>query len=343
MKSLHLTYQHSRAPEIYGDYWFNSPPLAIRELQGRPVLLFFCDYTSAQSQELIPLVNGLSALYEEYGLACIAIHSPEFFFGKDPKRVEQWIKDNLILFPVLTDNERPITNAYRISSIPAICLIDNKGDIYDTITESFIPERIERSVQYLLRQSGYRGELPILVNPAYDISYSLSSKVVKEIYTGYYHGALGNPEGYSPELAAEYADPRLFFRGKFYAHGIWRAERNAFSYEGGPNEGYVICQTEGDMVDAVIGSTVKTSVRVESDEAAVKLIHMGNDLKKDKQGYTYLTVEEPQLFSLLQKNNDEQHSLRLTPMSSGVTFYMFSFGAKLSDDQFDGKHNIRNN
>src|SRR5512140_2696223 len=101
MKSLHLTYQHSRAPEIYGDHWFNSPPLAIRELQGRPVLLFFCDYTSSQSQELIPVINGLSAWYEEYGLACIAIHSPEFSFGKDPRRVEEWIKRNLILFPVL--------------------------------------------------------------------------------------------------------------------------------------------------------------------------------------------------------------------------------------------------
>jgi len=343
LKSLHLTYQHSHAPEIYGDHWFNSQPLSIRELQGRPILLFFCDYTSPQSQELIPLINGLSALYDEFGLVCIAIHSPEFSFGKEPNRVEQWIKENLILFPVLTDNERPITNAYRISSVPAICLVDNKGDIYDTITESFVPEKIERSVQYLLRQSGYRGELPILVNPAFDISYSLSSKVVREIHTGYYHGALGNPEGYSPELTAEYADPKLFFRGKFYAHGIWLAERNAFSYHGEPNEGYLICQTEGDVVDAVIGSNGKTSVRIESDDAAVKLINMGHDLKKDKQGNTYLTVEEPQLFSLLQKNNDEQHSLKLTPMSSGITFYMFSFSTKLSEEEFDSKNTPRNN
>lgn len=343
MKSLHLTYQQSRAPEIYGDHWFNSHPLSIRELQGRPILLFFCDYTSAQSQELIPLINGLSALYDEYGLVCIAIHSPEFSFGKEPKRIEQWIKKNLILFPVLTDNEHPIINAYRISSIPAICLIDNKGDIYDTITESFVPERIERSVQYLLRQSGYRGELPILVNPAYDISYSLSSKVIKEIYTGYHHGALGNPEGYSPELAAEYVDPKLLFRGKMYAHGIWRAERNAFLYEGEPNEGYLICQTEGDTVNAVIGAKTKTSVTVELDDAAVKLVNMGHDLKKDKQGHTYLTVEEPQLFSLLQKNNDELHSLKLTPQLAGVAFYIFSFGTKLTSEEFDGKHNVLNN
>ena len=343
MKSLHLTYQHSRAPEIYGDNWFNSHPLSIRELQGRPVLLFFCDYTSAQSQELITLINGLSALYDEYGLACIAIHSPEFSFGKDPKRVDQWIKKNLVLFPVLTDNERPITNAYRISSVPAICLVDNKGDIYDTITESFVPERIERSVQYLLRQSGYRGELPILVNPAYDISYSLTSKVVKEIFTGYYHGALGNPEGYSPELAADYADPKLYFRGKFYAHGIWHAERNAFAYEGEPDSGYVVCQTEGDIVDAVIGSKIKTSVRIECDDAAVKLINMGHDLKKDKQGNTYLTVEEPQLFSLFQKNNDELHTLKLVPMSSDITFYMFSFRAKLLEEDAQPRNTLRNN
>jgi hypothetical protein len=181
MKSLRMTYQPTRAPEIFGDHWFNTDPISIRDLHGRPVVLFFCDRTSPQSQGLVPLFNGMHTLYYEYGLTCIGIHVPEFSFGKNPVKVEQWIHKNIILFPVVTDNERPIANAYRISAVPSICLIDNKGDIYDTIASNFIPERIERSVQYLLRQSGYRGELPILINPAFDRGYLLTGDMISEI------------------------------------------------------------------------------------------------------------------------------------------------------------------
>lgn len=343
MKSLHLTYQHFHAPEIYGDHWFNSEPLSIRELQGRPVLLFFCDRYSPQSQQLVPLINGLHALYYEYGLTCIGIHSPEFPFGKDPRNIEQWIKKDLVLFPVLADNEHPITDAYRISSIPTICLIDNKGDVYDTITRSFTPERVERSVQFLLRQSGYRGELPILLNPALDTRYFMAGEVVREIYTGYSHGALGNPEGYNPELSSEYVDPKIYFDGKFYANGIWRAERSAFVSNGSANEEYLICRSEGDETNILVGSETKTTVKIEIDNEPLRIVNIGDDVQKDKQGNTFITVEEPKLFSILKKNNSESHTLKFTPQSAGVSFYMITCEERSSSDYSQIDESIRNN
>lgn len=332
MKSLHLTYQHFRAPEIFGDYWFNSEPLSIRELHGRPVLLFFCNRYSPQSQQLVPLINGLHALYSEYGLTCIGIHSPEFDFGKDPKRIEQWIKKDHVLFPVLADNEHPITDAYRISTVPSICLIDNKGDVYDTISRSFTPERIERSVQFLLRQSGYRGELPILLNPAVDTKYLLAGEVVREIFTGYHHGALGNPEGYNPELASQYVDPKIYFDGKFYAHGIWRAERNAFVSESAADEAYLVCRTEGDETNILVSGEMKTTVRIESDNEPLRIVNIGDDVQKDKQGHTFITVEEPKLFSILKRNNSESRTLKFIPQTSGVSFCLITFETNSSED-----------
>jgi hypothetical protein len=343
MKSLHLSYQHFHAPEIYGDYWFNSPPLSIRELQGRPVLLFFCDRFSPQSQQLIPLINGLHALYLEYGLTCIGIHSPEFDFGKNPNTIEQWIKKDIVLFPVLTDNEHPITDAYRISKIPSICLIDHKGDVYDTITQSFTPERIERSVQFLLRQSGYRGELPILLNPAVDTKYLMTGEIVREIYTGYHHGALGNPEGYNPELSSEYVDPKFYVQGKFYAHGIWRAERNTFVSEGNSKEEYLVCKSEGDEASILVRSETKTTVKVESDGEPLRIVNIGDDVQKDKQGHTFITVEEPKLYSILKRNNSESHVLKFIPQSSGVSFYVITFGTRSSDEFARINEPFRNN
>lgn len=343
MKTLQKTFQFGRAPELLGDFWFNSEPLSIRELQGRPIILFFWDYTSQQSLRLIPLINGLYALYLEYGVVCIGIHSPEFFFGRDSRTVEHAIKKNLILFPVLTDNNRLVTNAYRISSMPSICLIDNKGDIYDILSEIIVPERIERSIQYLLRQSGYRGELPILLNAAFEASYSLTVGTSHEIFTGYAHGALGNPEGYSPELPAEYADPKVYSNGKFYAHGIWRAERNAFCYEGEPNNGYLICQSNGDTAGFLVGSESKSSVKIEVNEVPIRISNMGSDVQKDKQGNTYVIVDEPRLISVLHQTNSEKQSVKFIPSAPGIAFYMFSFDTQQPEGQTEPNDFIRNN
>lgn len=338
-----MTYQQSHAPEIYGDYWFNSEPLSIRALLGRPALIFFCDQTSLQSQSLIPLINGLHGLYVEYGLTCIGIHSPQFSFNTSPDRVENWIKKNLILFPILTDNERLISSAYRISSIPAICMIDNKGDVYDTIDANFVPEKIERSVQYLLRQSGYRGELPILINPAFEKGYLLTADIIQEIHTGYYHGALGNPEGYSPELPAQYSDPKYHVTGKFYAEGIWRAERDAFVYEGTPNEGYIICGIESDETNIIVESTEKGNVKIELDGKPLPIANMGNDVRKNKKGETIVAVDDPRLLSVLKKNNAASHVLKFTPQRAGIRFYMVSSATYSRQDPSEIDTTIRNN
>ncbi|MDD8017596.1 MAG: thioredoxin-like domain-containing protein [Bacteroidota bacterium] len=342
MKTLQQTYRLGRAPELLGDFWFNSEPLSVHQLQGQPILLFFWDYTLQQSLKLIPFMNGLHSLYVEYGLVCVGVHSPEFFFEKDSANVEATIKKNMILFPVMTDNDRLVTNAYRISSLPTLCLIDHKGEIYDLISEAIIPERIERSVQYLLRQSGYRGELPLLLNPEFDKRYFLSDESPHQIYTGYSHGSFGNPEGYSPELPAEYVDPKIYFESKFYAHGIWCAERNAFRYEGNPNEGYLICQSDEENVTIVAGSKTKASVKVELDDAPIQISIMGNDMQKEKKGTTYFTVDDPRLISVLQNNRRISHSVKFIPSASGVTFYMFAFDSKQTKNS-EPSTSIRNN
>jgi hypothetical protein len=343
MKYLHQTFQHQLAPELYGDYWFNSEPLSIRRLEGRPAVLFFCDCMSLQSKRLIPFMNGLHSLYLEFGLVCIGVHSSEFDFAQNISRIEQELHKNLILFPVLTDNSRNITNAYRISTFPSICLIDNKGNIYDTLSETFFPERIERSLQYLLRQSGYYGELPMLLNPEFEEYYELADGSVSELFSGYAHGALGNPEGYSPELPAAYEDPKVYLEKKIYAHGIWRAERNALTYEGEPNQGYLVCECNADEMHLLVGSNAKSSVKVTIDDKPITLSRMGHDVKKDKQGSTFFGIEEPKLISLFQHGKKKSGIVKLIPQTSGISFYSFSFIAGTSDHHSPGESALRNN
>jgi thiol-disulfide isomerase/thioredoxin len=46
-----------RAPEI-GRTWVNSPPLSLRQLRGRVVLIDFWDYTCVNCIRTLPYVQG---------------------------------------------------------------------------------------------------------------------------------------------------------------------------------------------------------------------------------------------------------------------------------------------
>lgn len=338
MKTLYQSYQSTKAPELYGDYWFNSEPISIRSLQGEMVMLFFWDSISVSSQKMLELIKDWHSRYAELGLYFIGVHISEFEFAKKPQKIEAAIKKHSIAFPFVADNDRLISNAYKISSAPSIVLIDASGNIYDVVAQNFSVMRLERSMQYLLRQAGFFGELPQL--QSFEGEEALH-EYVPEIYTGYLHGALGNPEGYSPELPAHYEDPMMYTSGKFYAHGIWRAEKNGFLYEGKPNEGYLICQSTGDNIDALIGSDQKKSIRVYVDDSPVPVSNMGSEIRRDSKGNTFLSVSEPQLFSIFRHTDDSNHFIKMIPSSSGMSFYMFSFEKQREQDLLNEA--VRNN
>jgi len=322
VKSLRQTYQPTKAPEIFGDHWFNAEPITIRDFQGQLIVLLFWDYTSPSSLRLLPLVNEWFQRYAPLGAQFIGVHSPEFSFARDPNAVSSMLTKHEIKFPVVSDNEQFIANAYRISGAPSIVLIDASGNIYDVAQQSFSATRLERSIQYLLRQSGFFGELPVL-----DSLYNeqLNDQSTAEIYTGFLHGSLGNTEGYSPEMSAMYQDPHYYVEGKFYAHGIWRASRNSMVYEGESQDGYLICTSNGADVDVLIGSEKKESVRVKIGDDQMPVELMGDDMRRDSKGNSILTTGEEQIVSVVHNHQSENHIVKFIPMNSGITFYMFSF------------------
>jgi peroxiredoxin len=322
VKQQHQQYQSIKAPEIFGDHWFNSEPITIRNLQGQLIVLLFWDYASPSSLRLLPLINEWFQRYTSLGSQFIGVHSPEFSFAKDPSAVNAMIKKYDMQFPIVSDNEKFIANAYRISGTPSIALIDVSGNIYDIAQQSFSVTRLERSIQYLLRQSGFFGELPVL-----DSLYKepVNDQSTSEIYTGYMHGSLGNTEGYSPEIPSMYEDPHYYIEGKFYAHGIWRASRNSIVYEGESQDGYLICTSNGADVDVLIGSSKKESVRVRISDEQMPVELMGNDMRRDARGNSILTTGEEQIVSVVHNQQSENQIVKFIPMNSGITFYMFSF------------------
>jgi hypothetical protein len=93
----------------------------------------------------------------------------------------------------------------------------------------------------------------------------------------------------------------------------------------------------------LVGSETKTMVKIESDNEPLNIINMGDDVQKDKQGNTFVSVDEPRLFSVLKGNNSELHSLRFTPQSAGVRFYMITFETKPVEENSAPNESFRNN
>ncbi len=313
------------APELYGNFWCNSGPIALRSLHGSVVALFFWDRTSTQSLRAIKHMNRLHEIYGDSGLTVIGIQVSDYVVVRDPVQKEEVIRSCGIRFPVVADDERRIADSYRIETVPTVCLIAPKGDIYDVQSPKGSFSRIERSIQYLLRQAGFFGELPFVEYAEDRATGYSSSALTPDFDLGYLHGSLGNSEGYNPELPAEYHDPFLYVEGKFYAHGIWIAGRNSFEYAGEGNDGYILFPYTGNDVDIVTGNdTAMDSIQVLVDDKPVGADIRGGDIVIDAPGSTMLKIKALTSAHLIRNKAIESHTVKLIPSKKGTAFYRVS-------------------
>jgi hypothetical protein len=313
------------APELYGSFWFNSDPIALHALQGSVVALFFWDHTSMTSLRAIKHMNMLQAKYHDCGFTMIGVHHSEYAVIRDPAQKETIMRSCGIQFPVVADDERFIAESYRIESLPSICLISSKGDIYDVVTSQGSLSRLERSIQYLLRQAGYFGELPFVELFEDRAEQYPSFAMTPDLDLGYIHGVLGNSEGYNPEMPAEYHDPFLYVEGKFYAQGIWIAGKNSFRFVGEGNDGYILFPYTGHDVDIVAGNDTETdSVRVSIDEKPVDREIRGRDIVVEADGSTLVKINALTSTHLISNKAIQTHTVKLTPSKKGTTFYRVS-------------------
>lgn len=316
-----------RAPEVYGDFWFNSDPLTVRALQGQVILLCFWDYTSERSLRMLQVVQEWARRYQEMGLVAIGIHSPEFSFARDPKYVEGALHRLGIRMPVATDNTLMTRDAYRVQELPTLFLVEREGSIYLSHSEEGGYERIERSIQTLLRDAGFRGELPLLMEAHDEFVPPSFQKLTPPIRTGYLHGSLGNVEGYSPELPSEYDDAHLYIEGKFYAQGTWLAKSESFDFEGEADHGYVAFRYSGNGVNVVMSAKKEGAVvRVLQNGKAVAPQDCGEDLTIDDAGNSFFVVRQPGLFRVVRNKEFSDHTLTIIPQDKGTTLYSISFG-----------------
>jgi thiol-disulfide isomerase/thioredoxin len=325
---MELEAKHIHAPELYGDFWFNSEPVSLRALHGQVVLLDFWDYSCVNCVRTLDYIRAWAAKYAPYGLVTVGVHTPEFRFARNPELLGRAIAEAGIAYPVVSDNEAIIWTAYAVRSWPTRCLVDKDGFIRFLQQGEGGYNEFERALQQLLNESGYRGEFPELTEPKRDEDRpgAVCHRPTGEIYLGYLRGTIGNPEGYSPESTAEYADPGYYLSERFYAGGKWLNGREALRFNGGETEsGTLTLSYEAREVNAVMGSRSgrPCEVMITQDGAALTDDISGGDVLPHSGGR--VRVDMPRMYRLVRNREFGPHQLRFTTTAQDLEVYTISF------------------
>ncbi|GAB3253004.1 thioredoxin family protein [Chitinimonas naiadis] len=141
------------APEFTGlGSWLNSPPLTVKQLRGKVVLVDFWTYTCINCVHTLPYVKQWHDKYKSQGLVVIGVHTPEFPAERSTANVQDALKRFDIRYPVAQDNEYATWDAYNNRFWPAVYLIDKGGRVvYRHFGEGAYAET-EATIRRLLAQ-----------------------------------------------------------------------------------------------------------------------------------------------------------------------------------------------
>jgi beta-lactamase regulating signal transducer with metallopeptidase domain/uncharacterized GH25 family protein len=113
-------------PALQCRSWLNSPEITNDELQGKVVLLHFCDIRNARFVEQIIATQEIHDLYKDQGCVVIAV----FHSSVSAAALEVIAKEHHISFPLAIDNETADTfNSFYVNNLPTFVLIDRDGRI----------------------------------------------------------------------------------------------------------------------------------------------------------------------------------------------------------------------
>jgi thiol-disulfide isomerase/thioredoxin len=109
--------------------WLNSPPLALKALRGKVVLLEFWTFDCHNCYRTVPWLNALDAQLRSRGLHVVGVHTPEFAHERVRANVERKLAEYGIKHPVMLDNDFSYWNAFSNRYWPAFYLLDKRGRV----------------------------------------------------------------------------------------------------------------------------------------------------------------------------------------------------------------------
>jgi thiol-disulfide isomerase/thioredoxin len=324
--------EHIQAPELSADVWINSPPLTFGQLRGKIVLIDFWEYTCIKCIRTFPHLRRWNRLYGPLGLVIIAVHTPEFAFAGDPKRVADAVQRFGFRFPVAVDSDSRIWHSYHNDSWPAKYLIDKNGWLEYSQAGEGDYAGFERLIQQLLKQAHPQLDFSAArYQPAEAEGSGAGCRdATPETYLGFMRAdGLGNAEGYQQLTAASYQPAAALGLDRFDVSGRWLATPdNVKEVEAPSRSDHLRLHYRGKSVYLVAGSDDGRIIPVSVTQDGKPLARnaRGANIEPGADGTTYLPVAGERIYYLASNPLFGEHVLDLEISQPGVSFYAFTFG-----------------
>ena len=335
------------APELVGTQeWVNSDPLKIEELRGKIVLIDFWTYTCVNCIRTLPYLKVWHSKYADDGLVIIGVHTPEFQFEHDIDNVRQAVSDYGVGWPVVQDNNFDTWDAFNNRYWPAKYLIDRNGVIrYQHYGEGAYAET-EAKIRELLEETGVNvSAITPLLAPNQDLDFafknSIGAEITAELYGGYDRSCgfyalysnsfIANPEYCkSKDQVFDYTDDGSRKDHYLYLQGSWLAENESLRHARETNdyEDYMRLRFSAKSVNIVLTPELEETfkVLVKLDGEYLNEYNKGEDVVIEDDGKSYLVVDKPRLYAVVEAPEYGTYELELSSNSSDFALFAFTFG-----------------
>ena len=352
--SLPITDDTPRAPRIRGEgvnEWINTEELTFEGLQeqNKVVLVDFWTYTCINCIRTLPYLKQWHDKYADRGLVIIGFHTPEFDFEKSLDNVKEAVEGFEIEYPVVQDNNYWNWSAFNNRYWPAKYLIDTDGYIrYSHFGEGKY-EETEQAIRLLLESAQQTVDD---ISDAQDFTrridpnargsrdpngltrelYAGTSRNYNALRSGFADPYVMNEEFYQKALTdIEYTDPGDYQNHRIYLHGLWHNGEESLRHARTTEafEDYMAIRFNAVDVNVVLRTRSDTpyTVQIEMDGRPLQPEDAGRDIWFDDQGRSFITVDEPRLYSLVLLDKFESHELKMRSNSDEFEVFAFTFGA----------------
>jgi cytochrome c biogenesis protein CcdA/thiol-disulfide isomerase/thioredoxin len=316
-----------KAPPLTGaTQWLNSPPLNDEMLRGKVVLVDFWTYSCINCLRTLPYLKAWDEKYRAQGLVIIGVHAPEFAFEKDLHNVEQAVRDLGISYPVATDNQYAIWNAYKNEYWPAHYLIDANGNIRHQHFGEGAYQETEQMIQTLLKEAHQGLALNDgLVQVAGTGATAAAADMhhSPETYLGYARMKnFASPEAIKRDAPARYTTPLTLKQDQWALSGAWKiSEESAVLQTPGGASSF---HFQGRDLHLVLGSHSGKPVRFKVTlDGVAPGMNRGADVDAQGNG----TIREQRLYQLVRQSGEvKDRTFRIEFPDADAEAFAFTFG-----------------
>ena len=307
--------------------WLNTPPLQTTDLSGKVMLVNFWTYSCINSLRALPYVRAWADKYRDRGLVTIGVHTPEFGFEKDIANVRQATSFYDVRYPVATDNEYAIWDAFNNEAWPAFYLVGADGRIrYRTLGEGDY-DRSEHVIQQLLSEANgapSAGDIVTVAGQGPQAAPDERDLRSPETYVGYAKAeSFASPGGAAAGAAKAYQAPPILRLNHWGLAGVWNVG-GEFATLSEPS-GSVRFRFHARDLHLVLGPSAQgqpVRFRVKLDGAPPGADH-GVDV--DAEGWG--RVEQPRLYQLVRQVRPvADRTFEIEFLDPGVRAFVFTFG-----------------